>query len=321
MFGFKIPDTKNMQQRSLKKRLYIRIMTLYLHIMQPKLEKIPSAIFSSIAVKREMTPYMDYPFHYHPEFEIIYVQKSHGLRLMGNHIDNFSDGDLVFIGPNLPHVWRNDKVYYQGDENLNVDVYVIHFLETALGNDFFKLPEFARIRKLFALGQQGVLIKGKDRRKISNLIKDVYNSSEIDRLVLFLQTLNSLAEAKDYELLSTPGYTNLINDADTERINRVMNYCLENYFREIKLDDVSRLVNLNKSSFCRYFKSRALKTFSQFLNEIRISKACKLLIDSDMNVSEICYDCGYNNISHFNRQFKHIVGLTAREYAKKISVS
>ncbi len=289
--------------------------------MQPRLEKIPAAIFSSIAVKREITPYMDYPFHYHPEYEIIYVEKSHGLRLMGNHIGNFFDGDLVFIGPNLPHVWINDKAYYQGNENLNVDVFVIHFLENALGNGFFELPEFKPVRQLFILGQQGMLIKGKDSSIIAGLIKEVYNASGINRLIVFMKTLERLAAAENYELLSSSGYTNFINTADTERINKVMNYCMEHYSREIKLQEVSKLVNLNKSSFCRYFKSRTFKTFSQFLNEIRITKACRLLIESDMSISEVCYHCGYNNVSYFNRQFKLIVGLTAREYTKKYSVS
>ncbi len=285
--------------------------------MLPKLEKIPSALSSSITVKREIVPYMDYPWHYHPEFEIIFVEKSYGIRLMGNHIGNFGDGDLMFIGSNLPHVWKNDNDFYKGNKELNVDVYVIHFREDALTSGFFDLPEFTHIRKLFALGQQGVLIKGKSCKKISELIKAVYFSTGIERLTLFLKTLEALANAEEYDLLSSSGYANSINIADTERINKVMDYLMENYKREIKLSEIAAIVNLNKSSFCRYFKLRTHKTCSQFLNEIRIVHACKLLTNNKMTVSEIGYEIGYNNISHFNRQFKLITGLTAKGYAKK----
>jgi len=284
--------------------------------MIPKLEKIPSAISSSIAVKREITPFMDYPLHYHPEYEIIFVEKSYGIRLMGSHIGNFNDGDLMFISPNLPHVWRNDQDFYLGNKDLFVDVYVIHFREEALGKDFFELPEFTRIRNLFKSGQQGMRIDGQAHKKISGLIKKVYNSDGIKRLTLFLKTLESLADAKEFKLLSSPGFTSSINGTDRDRINKVMEYLMENYKQEIILEEAARLVNLNKSSFCRYFKSRTRKTFTQFLNEIRTAHACKLLANNNMTVSEICYEVGYNNISHFNRQFKLITGLTARTYAK-----
>ncbi|MCX6326133.1 MAG: AraC family transcriptional regulator [Bacteroidia bacterium] len=285
--------------------------------MEPKLEKIFPGISSSIAVKREITPYMDYPWHYHPEFEIIFVEKSYGIRLMGNHIGNFCDGDLMFISPNLPHVWKNDKDFYQDNKDLLVDVYVIQFREDALREGFFDLPEFAHIKKLFVLGQQGLLVRGNDHRKISELIKAVYSSSGIERLILFLRTLETIANTPDYDLLSSLGYTNSFNLADSEKINKVMNFLMDNYTSEIKLEEIAGLVNLNKSSFCRYFKYRTHKTCSQFLNEIRIAHACKLLINKSMTISEICYEIGYNNISHFNRQFKLITGLTAKEYAKK----
>ena len=289
--------------------------------MQPKLEKVFSNYASSIAVKREITPFMDYPLHYHPEFEIIYVEKSYGIRLMGNHIGHFSDGDLMFISPNLPHVWKNDNDFYQDNKNLFVDVYVIHFREKALKEGFFDLPELAHLKKLFQLGQQGMLIKGTDKKKIIGLIKDVYNSSGFDRLILFLKTLDAIAKTEDYELLSNQGFTNSLNNADSERINKVMNFLIENYTREIELDEVANLVNLNKSSFCRYFKYRTHKTCSQFLNEIRIAHACKLLINGELSISEICYETGYNNISHFNRQFKLITGLTAKTYTNKYIIN
>ncbi|MCE5345342.1 MAG: AraC family transcriptional regulator [Bacteroidales bacterium] len=289
--------------------------------MQPKLEKVPHYSTSSMFVKREIVPYMDYPWHYHPEFEIIFVEKSYGVRLMGDNISNFSDGDLMFIGSNLPHVWRNDKDFYGGREDLLVDVYVIQFKIDDLSKGFFDLPEFMHIRKLFLLGQQGVLIKGKDHKKISDLIKEVYYSSGIDRLAFFIKTLDAIANTKEYELLSSPGYSNSINSTDTERINKVMNFIMENFPDEITLEEIANLVNLNKSSFCRYFKSRTKKTFSQFLNEIRIAHACKLLVNGNIKISQICYETGYNNISHFNRQFKLITGLTAKEYSKKYLIN
>lgn len=285
--------------------------------MQPKLEKIPLTHASSIAVKREITPYMDYPWHYHPEHEIIFVEKSYGIRFMGNHIGNFNDGDLMFISSNLPHVWKNDKDFYQGNKELGVDVYVIHFTEGALRDGFFDLPELSQIRKLFSLGQQGVLIKGGDHEKIAGLVKATVAASGLERLILFLKTLEAMATTKDFELLSSPTYTNSTNTADTERINIIMNFIMKNYAKEIKIEEIARLVNLTESSFCRYFKSRTHKTYSQFLNEIRILNACKLLINSNMTITQICYETGYNNISHFNRQFKLKTALTAFEYKRK----
>ena len=319
--------------KSLLKPLFIQIMILYLHkvvhktgftmtikdisSIQPQLEKIPLHTLSSFAVKREITPYMDYPLHYHPEFEIIYVQKSFGLRLMGNHIGNFNDGDLVFISPNLPHVWKNDLAFYSGDEKLKVDVFVIHFLESDFGENFFNLPEFFHIKKLFALGQRGLMIKGQEKKLISELIKNVYFSSGFTRFLFFLKTLDAIACAFHFKLLASPGYTNLTKTSDAEKIDKIIDFCLKNYPNEVKLDDVASIASLSKSSFCRYFKSKTKKTFSHFLNEIRISKACKLLVTQKMNISEVCYEVGFNNMSHFTRQFKLITGLTATEYLKK----
>lgn len=284
--------------------------------MQPKLEKIPSVYSSSIATKREITPYMDYPWHYHPEFEIIFVEKSYGIRFMGNHIGNFNEGDLMFVSSNLPHVWKNDKAFYQGDKNLFVDVYVIHFREHEF-KEFFDLPEFTRIKQLFVLGQQGMLIKGKEHQKISELVKETVLSSGVDRLILFLKTLDTISATNEYELLSSPGYTNCDSTGDAERINTVMNFIIKNYAQEINIADIARVANLTESSFCRYFKARTHKTFSQFLNEIRILNACKSLVRTNRTITQICYETGYNNISHFNRQFKLITGLTAKEYKRE----
>ena len=282
--------------------------------MQPKLEKIPLTHVSSISAKREIMPFIDY---YHPEYEIMFMEKSYGIRFMGNHIGNFNDGDLLFMSSNLPHRWKNDQDFYKGNKELLVDVYVIHFLEDALKEGFFDLPEFAHIKKMFVLGRQGILIKGKDCTVISSLIKEVVYSEGIERIMLFIKTLDLIARAKDIELLSSPGYVSTVNLLDTERINKVINYITDHYAAEINIEDVASLANLSVSSFCRYFKSRTRKTFSEFLNEVRILNACKALMTSDNTITQICYRNGYNNISHFNRQFKIITGVTAKEYKKK----
>jgi YesN/AraC family two-component response regulator len=148
-------------------------------------------------------------------------------------------------------------------------------------------------------------------------VKQVVSSQGIDRLILFLKTLDAFANTKEYDLLSMLGYENSVDLADAERINTVMNFVMTNYSEEIKISTIAKLINLTEASFCRYFKSKTHKTFSQFLNEVRILNACKLLVDSNMTITQICYNAGYNNISHFNRQFKLITGLTAKEYSKK----
>lgn len=291
--------------------------------MQPQLEKIPSLHASSITVKHEISSYMDYPLHYHPEYEIIYVEKSYGMRFMGNHIGNFSDGDLMFISSNLPHLWKNDPDFYQKDSDLMVDVYVIHFMENALKEGFFELPEFAKVKKLFHHGTQGLrVLQGKNHQKLVALIKQTVNSNGIDRLASFLQTLDifSILDPHEYELLSSPGYTTSLNLTDADRINTVMNYVMQHYIDDIDLKKVSQLINLTEASFCRYFKYKTHKTFSQFLNEVRVLNACKLLVNTDLSIGQICYRTGYNNISHFNRQFKLITGTTAGKYKKKFMV-
>jgi AraC-like DNA-binding protein len=134
---------------------------------------------------------------------------------------------------------------------------------------------------------------------------------------LFIKTLDRIAKTKDYELLSSPGYVSTMNPVDTERFNKVINFITDNYSTQINIEEIALQANLSVSSFCRYFKKRTRKTFSQFINEVRISNACKALMTSDETITQICYSTGYNNISHFTRQFKIITGLTAKEYRKK----
>lgn len=150
------------------------------------------------------------------------------------------------------------------------------------------------------------------------MVKAVCLSSGFDRLINFLQLLDALSKIKEYELLSTPFYAKNIRKLETDRLNQVIDYMMENYRHEITLDQLASIIDMNKASFCRYFKTRVHKTCTQFLNEIRITQACKLLLNQALNISEIGYEVGYNNISHFNRQFKLLTGASAKVYRKQL---
>jgi AraC-like DNA-binding protein len=287
--------------------------------MRPKLEIIPLDLFSSIAIKRIYASHIDYShWHYHPEYEIIYIEKSTGIRLIGNHVGSFKDGDLVFISPNLPHLWKNNNNYYKGDQNLQADMYMIHFDGQAFGRGFFDIPELTHVKKLFSLGCHGILVKGKNIKNISALIKKAYSSSGFERIIILFKILDALANTPDFELLANCNWQNFIGNNNSKKINKVLSFIVKNSNKQIHLEEVAEIAHLNKSSFCRYFKSCTHKTYSRFLNEIRIAKACEILLNTDMNITGICYETGYNNISYFNRQFKLITGTTAREYRKKI---
>lgn len=284
--------------------------------MDPMLEKIPGYPGSSIAVKREQVPYMNYPWHYHPEYELIFVERSYGIRLMGDHIGQFSDGDLVFISANVPHVWRNDQDFYQGNPEKMVDVYVIHFLpemfERLLG-----LPEAAKIRELFTKGEQGLSIIGETHANISQQVKTLYHSTGFQRLILLFDILQTLSLSQDLVPLSSPGFHHSNNPIDSQRISVVYEYVMNHFDQPISLEQAASMIHLNKTSFCRYFKSRTSKTFSSFVNEVRIGKACRLLVHSQHTVSQIAAMVGYNNISHFNRQFKLLTGMSATRYKRQ----
>ncbi|MEM9834192.1 MAG: AraC family transcriptional regulator [Bacteroidota bacterium] len=285
--------------------------------MKPILEKVPDYVNASIAVKRELIPHMVYPWHYHPEYEIIYVKKSYGTRLMGNHIGNFYDGDMVLVGSNLPHVWKNDNDFYKNDDSKTVDVYVIHFLIEKIATTLFSLPEAMNIKKLLVKSAQGLQITGTTHSVVAEKIEALYMSKGFERIVQLLEILNILSESKDLIPLSNKGFHHVTNEVDQERIRAVYDYVMLNYPHKISIEKVSDMLHLTKSSFCRYFKSRTTKTFSRFLNEVRVGKACRLLISKNYTVSEISKMVGYNNISHFNRQFKEITGKTPKLFSSE----
>lgn len=286
-------------------------------IMKPRLEKLTLEPKYSFILQKDVYPYYPTPWHYHPEFELVLVVKSTGQRTVGDHTDNFSDGDLVFLGPNLPHAYQNDVAYYQENESLTAEAIVIHFRDDFLGKDFFNLPEMIPVNQLFDKAKFGLKILDNTRQQISDIMHEMLTLSGHRRIIKLLSILEILSLSEEFQLLASPGFVQQYTVSGTDRITKVHEYIMTNFRKDIPLADVAEVANLSVPSFCRFFKTCTRKSFSHFLNEIRVGYACKLLLEDKYNISQICYESGFNNMSNFNRQFKKTTGKSPLKYKKR----
>jgi AraC-like DNA-binding protein len=246
----------------------------------------------------------------------VLVVKSSGQRTVGDHTDNFTDGDLVFLGPNLPHAYQNDAAYYQGNQALTAEAIVIHFREEFLGKTFFNLPEMIAINQLFNKAKFGLKIGGNTRQQIANMMQEMLTLSGYRRITHLLQILELLSLSDEYQLLVSPGFVEQYIAAGTDPITKVHEYIITNFRKDISLANAAEVANMSIPSFCRSFKACTRKSFSHFLNEVRIGYACKLLLEDKFNISRVCYESGFNNMSNFNLQFKKVTGIPPLKYKK-----
>jgi YesN/AraC family two-component response regulator len=281
--------------------------------MKAILQKVPVSTDASFAVQQFRSAYFDTPWHFHPELELVLVVQGTGNRFVGDHISNFNPGDLVLLGPNLPHWYRNDAVYYEQSSAMEAQSIVVQFTHDFLGHHFFHLPETAAIRKLLDKAVMGVEIYGSTREKVTAMMYAMQETQHMERLLQLLSMLHTIAGSEEYHLLSNQGATGT-NIRDSERINRIYEYVMQHFTEPIYLKEVAAIVNMCPSTFCRYFRKRTRKNFTFFLNEIRIGHACKMLIEEDLSITEICFMSGYNNVAFFNRQFKAIKKKTPLEF-------
>jgi len=251
-------------------------------------------------------------WHYHPEIELVHVNGGSGKRQIGSHISYYSDGDLILIGSNLPHCGFTDKL--TGNESETV----IQMKQDFLGNDFFNIPEMKKIQPLFEMAKGGIAFSGKTKRKIGEKILILEYQSDFQRLLSILNILNELGSSKDFKILNAEGFSLEAEVKDNDRINIVFNHVKSHFKEEITLDEIANLVSMTVPSFCRYFKKITNKTFVQFVNEYRLVHASKLLAEQPLSITEVCFECGFNNFSHFNKQFKGFTGQNPSEYRNQL---
>lgn len=289
--------------------------------MKPVIRKSANPTTGSFTVKELHDPYFDPNWHFHPEYQLFLVLEGTGTRFIGDSIKHFEAGDLVFTGPNLPHLWRSDAVYFEGNPNCQVQGIVVYFNANFLGPDFFNKPEMFALKHLLQQSERGLEVTGFTREILTQQIKALRQLQGFDRILVLLEILHTLAKATDYSVLSSIGFANTFKPSDTPRMQQVHDYVLTNFTHTISLETVAAVASMSPSAFCRYFKARANKTFYDFVSEIRIGHACKLLIEEKLTVTQICYECGYKTLSNFNSQFKGITGLSPLQYQKQYTRS
>lgn len=252
-------------------------------------------------------------WHYHPEIELIFVCGGSGKRQIGSNISYFSDGDLVLMGTNLPHCGMTN-------ENTNNDFeMVIQFKPDFLGENIWELPEMHKISVLLEKAKAGIVFSENIKKEVGQKIVEMHEASSLDKLIKFLKILEDLASTQEYRILNAGKYYLQTQVEDNERINHIFNHVKDHFKEQITLDEIADLANMKVPSFCRYFKKITNKTFTQFVNEYRITHSLKLLAEQPLSITEVCFESGFNNFSYFNKTFKEFTGKSPSQYRKQFN--
>lgn len=250
----------------------------------------------------------------HLNFEIALIENCEGKRFIGDHTGDFKGSDLILMGGYLPHCWQ----YYGSVNSYQAPrVTVVHFFPDFLGKDLLEKPEARHLKELFHNASKGIRFTGNTLTTAKNLLEEMLVSKGLHRASLMLHLLDILAQSSEYSILATPGFNIVDNSADADKINLIYDYIFKNFKETISLSHVASLVNMNPAAFCRFFKAKTNRTLLDFIKEVRIGFAAKLLIEGTCNVSEACYSSGHNNLSNFNKHFKEIKGQSPRSFVKE----
>jgi len=285
--------------------------------MRPQLLKVCKDPGHSFSIRQDQVPYVNTRWHLHPEVELIHFKRGQGTQFVGDSMKSFKPGDVVLVGCNLPHYWRFDDMYIDTDNVSPIDVRVAHFCENFWGDAFLHLPENVHLKGLLDKAKRGIQVQGEARRSVADLLEELLEAEGMRRIMLLLEALYIIAESKQLTTLSSIGFKHNFAEAEYDRVNTIYEYSLKHFKRPIQLEEIAAVANISPNSFCRYFKSRTRKTFSRFLIEIRVGHACKLLIENNLSIKQLCYESGFNNFTSFYKYFKVITGKSPLGYQRE----
>lgn len=278
---------------------------------KPALEQIDPGFGNSFKLRKYTELQCGKPFwHFHPEYEIVYISNGRGKRHIGNHLSYYEDGDLIFLGPNLPHFGFTEELQ---DEHVQM---VLQMKEDFLGMDLWESPEFWQIRALFQRAASGISFSGYTKHTVGKGLLKMMDQRPLDRIITLLEVLRDLSESTEYQLLNASGLAVEVSGQDRARMQLVYELVENNFQRAIPLEEVAELVSMTVPAFCRYFKRLTQRTFTEFVNEFRLAHARRLLTETDLTIATLSFESGFNNLSHFNKIFRELTGLNPSEYRK-----
>lgn len=279
--------------------------------------EISNALDRQIAIMERKFPYFDSRFHYHPELELIYIKNGSGKRIIGDKLDTFYSGDIFFIGPELPHEIINNEEFGKDSTSGLSHAIVAYFNKDVFSNGFYNLRECSKINNLLKKAARGIKVTGKTNLEVAKRMDELVNKKDFARIIGLIEILHLLSVSEDLEYFVCEGYDGKLCENTTDRLTKVFNYVSENYNEDITLETIAKVANLTPPAFCRMFKQKTKLCFFSYLNEIRISNACKILTETGYNVSEVAFNCGYRTLSNFNKFFKKSTGLSPKAYREK----
>ncbi|MFO1485092.1 MAG: AraC family transcriptional regulator [Verrucomicrobiaceae bacterium] len=281
--------------------------------MKPVFEKVPKRQWESFHCEVVHGPDYGTRWHFHPEYQLTLAIESSGHRVVGDNIGTLTDGDIVLLGSNLPHVWHQDT----GGKARQVNAIIVRFDDTFLGRDFFALPEVEPVKRLLQRAARGLEVRGATRVAVAAHMKRLAQSEGLARVIELLAILNTLANSSELKQLASASYEPKLESADQGRMERVVDFIHTHLTEEIDRERLAKLAHLSLGAFSRFFHSRTGKTVPEYVNEVRIGRACRMLAEDAGNITDIAMDCGYRNLANFNRRFREVMGTTPSAYRQK----
>ena len=257
------------------------------------------------------------PWHHHPEYELVFIKKGKGKRMVGDHIDRFEENDLVFVGADIPHEWLCDKEYYLDEDRFLGKGIVVQFLHDFLGDKFFEIPENKSLKNFLLNSSRGFEIYGQCKNQIMSLMQSMLKMSDTEQLYTLFSIFELLSVSDELHPLASSVFLETFRPNNDSPMQKALQFILQNFQNQIQINDLLQITNMSYTTFYNTFKYSYRMSFKSYLMNIRIGYACRLLIDSTQDISEIAYESGFENLSNFNRQFKKIKGVTPSRFQEQ----